>query len=302
VQRRIAVVFLVALLMILTGCAMPEGVDGDVGDDWKQMAAPTGFEPVAEACHAGGFADVGLRSAYEAVPCAETHRTETVAVGTFTGEAATAAAPPKKGSAGAREAYASCDEEATAYVGGSWHTARLWLGVVQPSAAAWTGGARWYRCDLLEISSVEDDGDLVARTGTLRDALRVPDSPLLLTCYAVAVDSSGAIDTMPGAACTDTHNAEFVGVWTAPDTLAYPVAGDDWAEFHVGCRTLIAEFVGVPDDKNLEFRTGVVSLPGGQDVWAAGDRAVRCYLWVDGAKLTGSLKGKGDKALPIQYK
>ena len=50
--------------------------------------------------------------------------------------------------------------------------------------------------------------------------------------------------------------------------------------------------MGVPDDADLEFRTGVVSLPGGPDVWAAGDHAVRCYLWLDAAKLTTSLKGK----------
>jgi hypothetical protein len=59
--------------------------------------------------------------------------------------------------------------------------------------------------------------------------------------------------------------------------------------------------VGVPVDANLEFRTGVVSLPGGPDVWAAGDRGVRCYLWLDAAKLTASLKGKGPKAMPVQY-
>jgi hypothetical protein len=52
---------------------------------------------------------------------------------------------------------------------------------------------------------------------------------------------------------------------------------------------------------DLEFRTGVVSLPGGEDVWAAGDHAVRCYLWLDSAKLTSSLKGRGVKALPVQY-
>ena len=29
---------------------------------------------------------------------------------------------------------------------------------------------------------------------------------------------------------------------------------------------------------------------------------VRCYLWLDGVKLTSTLKGKGTKSLPIQYK
>ena len=46
-------------------------------------------------------------------------------------------------------------------------------------------------------------------------------SDLLLTCYAVAMDSSGAITGMPGVACSAKHNAEFVGVWYAKN-LVYP--------------------------------------------------------------------------------
>jgi hypothetical protein len=65
---------------------------------------------------------------------------------------------------------------------------------------------------------------------------------------------------------------------------------------------MIAKFVGVPDDDDLQFRSGVVSLPGGDDVWAQGDHGVRCYLWLDGSALTSSLKGKGVAGLPIQYK
>jgi hypothetical protein len=106
---------------------------------------------------------------------------------------------------------------------------------------------------------------------------------------------------MPAKPCDQPHNAQFAGVWTAPTDAGYPRADADWARFHVGCRGVIAEFVRVPNDKNLEFRTGVVSLPGGEDVWAAGDRAVRCYLWVAGASFTGSVQGKGEQALPIQY-
>jgi hypothetical protein len=197
-------------------------------------------------------------------------------------------------------AYQDCDTKTTEYVGAAWRTGRLWIGVVQPSPQAWTGGARWYRCEVIEISSIEDDGGLVQRTGSLRDALASSASPLRLTCYAIKLDAKGAIDTMPAVSCVTTHNAEFVGVWFAGD-VPYPEAGGDWTTFHNGCRKLIAAYVKVPVDANLEFRTGVVSLPGGPDVWAAGDHAVRCYLWLDAAKLTTSLKGKGPKALPVQY-
>ena len=225
----VAAALAIVLTAILAGCGAPAGVDGDLTDGWSAMAAPTGFTPPAGACHASGFDEVGTRSAYEQVDCDQAHRTETVAVGAFTGDLATAAAPPASGSAGARAAYQDCDARAVAFVGADWRTARLWLGVVQPSPAAWTGGARWYRCDLVEVTSIEDDGDLVDRTGSLRSALTDRASPLRLTCYGIQLDAAGSIDTMPRRSCTAVHNAEFVGVWTAGE-LPYPRTGAPWPQ------------------------------------------------------------------------
>jgi hypothetical protein len=285
---------------LLAGCGNPGNVDGLLVDDWAPVAAPTGFTPLAGVCHLAAFADVGTRETYETVDCDAQHRTETVYVGVYPTAAAGSPEPPTKGSAGAVAAYQECDTRTSSYVGAPWRTGRLWIGVVQPSAKAWAGGARWYRCEVIEISSIEDDGGLVQRSGSLRDTLASSASPLRLTCYAIKLDTAGAIDTMPAASCVTRHNAEFVGVWDA-GKLPYPSAGTQWTKFHDGCRKLIATYVGVPDDANLEFRTGVVSLPGGPDVWAAGDHEVRCYLWLDAAKLTTSLKGKGAKSLPVQY-
>ncbi|HET6529816.1 MAG TPA: septum formation family protein [Actinoplanes sp.] len=300
-RTRLAVtVGLSALVASMAGCGNPGGVDGNLVNNWAAIGAPTGFTPAAETCHLANYTVAGTRDTYEEVDCAFKHRTETVHVGAYPDPAAEADAPPAAGSAGARAAYRICDAETTEFVGAPWRTGRLWIGVTHPSPAAWTGGARWFRCEVLEISSIEDDGGLVLRTGSLRDALTDDTSPLRLACYAVQLAADGAIGTMPATSCAREHNAEFVGVWTAKD-LPYPAKDGDWATFHDGCRTLIASYVGVPDDADLQYRTGVVSLPGGEDVWALGDRGVRCYLWLDGAKLTASLKGKGAKALPIQY-
>jgi hypothetical protein len=288
-------------LLLLTGCGNPSGVDGNLVDGWAAIGTPTGFTPVADTCHLANFAVVGTRAAYEEVDCELKHRTETVFVGEYPSPAADAAAPPTEGSAGARAAYRVCDAQTSAYVGAPWRTGRLWIGVAHPSPAAWTGGARWFRCEVLEISSIEDDGGLVMRLGSLKDALKQSSSELRLTCYAIQLDSAGAISTMPAASCGATHNAEFVGVWQAAG-LPYPKTDKQWAAYHDGCRKLIATYTRVPDDADLQYRTGVVSLPGGEDVWALGDRGVRCYLWLDGASLTGSLKGKGPTALPVQYK
>jgi Septum formation len=287
-------------LALTGGCGNPAGVDGDLTNGWAAMGVPTGFTPAAQTCHLANFATAGARTTYEEVDCQLKHRTETAYVGTYASPAADAAAPPAPDSAGARAAYQVCDARTAAYVGGPWRTARLWIGVTQPTAAAWAGGARWYRCEVLVSSSVEDDGGLVQRVGSLRGALREPASSLLLTCYNVLLDKAGKIDTMPGAPCSAKHNAEFVGIWDAGSRV-HPETAQEWDKFHDGCRARIASYVGVPDDSDLQYRAGVISLPGGDDVWALGDRGVRCYLWLDATTLTATLKGKGSKAMPVQY-
>ena len=288
-------------VLLAGGCGNAGGVDGNLVNNWNMIGAPAGFTPTAETCHLANFSMVGSRDTYDEVDCELKHRTETVYVGTFEDPAAQADEPPAADSAGARAAYKICDKETAAFVGGPWRTGRLWVGVTHPSPAAWTGGARWFRCEVLEISSIEDDGGLVMRLGSLKGALAPSGSSLRLTCYAIQLDSAGAIDTMPAAGCRSGHNAEFVGIWKAAN-LDYPSEDAQWAKFHDGCRELIATYVDVPDDKDLQYRTGVVSLPGGEDVWALGDRGVRCYMWLDGADLTKSLKGVGTKGLPVQYK
>lgn len=290
------------LLVLLTACGNPGGVDGDLTNRWAAMPAPTGFVPAAATCHLGTFTSIGTRAGYDEVDCALNHRTETVYVGDYPTPAADADAPPLDGSAAARAAYRTCDVKTTEYVGGQWRSARLWIGVTHPSAVAWSGGSRWFRCDVVEISSIEDDSELAERIGTVKDAVAQGASPLLLTCYAIQIDAKGAIGSMPPASCAAAHNAEFAGIWYAGATAAYPTTDSQWAGFHTGCRELIASYVGVPDDTDLQYRTGVVSLPGGRDVWAQGDHAVRCYLWLDGATLTSSLRDKGASALPVQFK
>jgi hypothetical protein len=299
-RRPVAAALSLLTLAVLAGCGNPAGVDGDLTDGWAAIGAPIGFTPGAETCHLANFAVSGPRDTYEEVDCKLKHRTETVHVGAYPSPAADASDPPAPDSAGTQAVYRICDAKTTEYVGGPWRTARLWIGVTQPTRAAWSGGARWYRCEVLVSSSVEDDGGLVQRVGTLRNALLEPVSPLLLTCYGVLLDKNGKIGTMPAAPCSARHNAEFVGVWDARN-LGYPDTAKEWDRFHAGCRSLIAAYVKVPDNDDLQFRAGVISLPGGKDVWELGDRGVRCYLWRDAASLTASLKGAGAKAMPVQY-
>src|SRR3954452_24173248 len=127
----VAAALAAVLAVALAGCGAPDGTDGDLVNGWSAMVPATGFVPPVEACHAAGFSRVQARSAYEQVDCDEPHRTETIAVAAFTGEAAAAAAPPATGTPASQGAYGDCDAQAQAFAGGDWRTARLWLGVVQ---------------------------------------------------------------------------------------------------------------------------------------------------------------------------
>ncbi|GGJ97479.1 hypothetical protein GCM10010123_29390 [Pilimelia anulata] len=298
VGRALRAALVPALLGALAACGTgrPPGIDGVLADEWPDLPELTTFTPRDETCHAA-FAESGPRAAYEPVDCDKPHKTETIHVGGFTGTAAEAKSPPTTSSAAYRGAYATCDKEATKFLGKDFRYGRLWLGVTVPSSPGWAGGARWYRCELGEVANVEDFGDLINRSGTLADGLATA-SPLDLGCYRVTASAAGAITKMTPVACTGRHNSEFVGVFTAPAALAYPTTGPDWERMHTRCRAVVATYVKVPNDANLRYRTGTVAVPNTEEDWEAGNRGVRCYLYVNTGKFTESLKGAGVKGLP----
>jgi len=300
-MRGAAAVVLGGLLAaLLTGCGNPGGVDGQIADDWALASAPELFVPTAGVCHPGAHDPSGPLVGYQPVDCAAEHLGETAFVGTFTGDPAVATAPPTADSPARRSAYAACDKEAAGYLGADFRQGRLWMGVVVPSAAGWAGGARWFRCDLYQVPTVEDHDDPVARTSSLQGALADPASPLALGCYQVKATASGAIGAMSPIACDKAHNSEFAGVYAAAPAVRFPRSDADWQRLHNGCRAVVADYVKVPNDGELQFRTGTVAVPATEVDWAAGDRGVRCYLYLKDAKFTRSLEGAGAKALPAQ--
>ncbi|GGM30162.1 septum formation family protein [Micromonospora yangpuensis] len=284
----------VVATLVLTGCAATSGLDADLTDDWAALAPPVPFTPAAATCHEADFTEVVSLTAYQPVDCAGAHRVETAHVGTFPADRPR----PPTGSAQLRTAFADCDTRATGYVGHEWRGARLRLGVAIPSPDGWSGGARWYRCDLTEVTTVEAGAGTVLRTGSLRGALRGP-SPLKLGCQQAATGRGGGVSTLSPVSCDKRHNAEYVGVWAAPDR-PYPARDAEWAPFYTGCRTVLARYVGVPDDIRLTVRSGVVVRPPAAGRWRAGDRGVRCYLWLSHRTTTGSLAGAGPAGLPVR--
>lgn len=160
-----------AVAVLLVGCGAPHGLDGDLTDDWAALAAPGAFTPVAEVCHEADFADAVSLAAYAPVDCATPHRVETVHVGTFPAERKE---PPPVASPELRTAFADCDKRANGYVGDNWRAGRLRLAVAVPTGAGWAAGSRWYRCDLMEVTTAEAGAKVVTRSGSLRNALRPP--------------------------------------------------------------------------------------------------------------------------------
>ncbi|WBB71542.1 septum formation family protein [Micromonospora sp. WMMD1128] len=283
-----------AAVLALGGCQAPAGVDRDLTDEWPAFAAPVGFVPETDVCHPT-VADVGYLSGYQPVDCAAEHRAETLHVGTLTGPEADRSAPPRAGSAGIRAAHAECARQVTRAVGGDWRSGRLQLSVVFPSALAWSGGARWYRCDVAEVSDL-DEGNVTARTGSLRGALK-RGSPLALACFNPKL-SKDEVQAMRPVACTAKHHAEFVGIYQAPD-IPYAEFQRTSLRAHKACRGLIAKYAKLPDDNNLQYRAGTIIYHPFEQQWRDGDRGVQCFLWVSDRTLTRSVRGAGGKALPI---
>lgn len=282
-------------VLALAGCGAPGGADGNLTDDWPGFGPAKGFVPENGACHTI-VQDVGYLSGYNPVGCTEPHRAETLYVGTLTGADAGRGTPPRAGSNGMRTARAECDRQVSKAVGADWRSGRVMVSVVFPSALAWTGGARWFRCDAAEVASL-DDISVIAREASLKNALK-PGSPLAHGCFNPKL-SKDDIEEMRPVACTAKHHAEFVGIYQAPD-ITYAEFGRTSLRAHKACRGLIAKYVKVPNNSDMQYRAGTIIYHPYEQEWKDGNRGVQCFLWLDDRTLTRSLKGAGTKGLPIQ--
>ncbi|MET8085749.1 septum formation family protein [Micromonospora sp. NPDC005237] len=280
--------------LALTGCGAPAGVDRDLIDDWPAPVVAQQFVPAAGVCHHSSQ-QVGFLSGYNPMECAESHRVETLHVGTLTGPGTERGTPPPPGSVGMRAAQAGCETEVNKAVGADWRSGRLGLAVVLPSPAAWAGGARWYRCDVTEIASI-DDTAVDLRTGSLRGAL-TGASPLAYRCFNPKLDKD-KIEEMVAVSCTAKHHAEFVGIWQAPD-ISYAEFNRTTKRTHRACQSVTAKYAKVPDNSQLDFRAGTIYYQPYEQEWRNGNRGVQCFLWISDRDLTRSLKNAGTKGLPV---
>lgn len=285
----------VTAVLALAGCGAPGGVDRDLADDWPALPAAKAFVPETGTCHAT-LQDVGYLSGYNPIDCAAGHRSETLHVGTLTGADADRSTPPRAGSNGVRAARAECDRKVNAAVGADWRSGRLLLSVIFPSAQAWAGGARWFRCDVSEVTSL-DDGSITLHSGSLRGALK-RGSPLAFGCFNPKL-AKDDIEEMRPVACTAKHHAEFVGVYQFPQ-VSYAQFQSSSVRAHKACRSLIAKYAKVPDNSDMQYRAGTIIYHPLEEEWKDGNRGVQCFLWLSDRTLSRSVKGAGSKGLPIR--
>ncbi|WP_434741407.1 septum formation family protein [Micromonospora sp. SH-82] len=289
----VASVVLVAVL--LAGCGVAGDLDRDLTDGWGSLGTAQPFTPRAGECHPDAE-PLGHLSTYRPVDCALAHLVETFHVGTFTGEPAGRAVPPRVGSAQMRPAFTECDRRAGEFVGGDWRDSRLSVQVTPPSPRGWAGGSRWFRCDLFVLDEVAGPNGAsdraVQHSGTLRSVLS-RDSPLRLTCFDE--DEGSRLRPEP---CAGPHRFEYVGTWTTSERQ-WTRAADDEEALHARCREMIAEYAGVPVDERLRYRTGSAFRLPSREAWSRGDRGVRCFYWSGGRPLSDSIRAGGTAVLPV---
>lgn len=295
VATRLAVGF---LLSLVAAC----GQRVSLTDEWPVLPEPTMRVPTAGTCYhitAAVQADGVSYNLMHSVPdCADEHKAETIYVGQFEGEDAARPTPPPDDGPAVRRAYQRCAGAANDFLGGEWHTARVWLRVFVPNTLAWQGGARWFCCDLFEVSGGYNI--VKERAGSMRDGLR-GSRPLAISCANDSGDSPDSVSSLHYVACADRHTAEFVGIYV-PSQADLAAGGEDAVEDRIfdGCWNLADKYLGVRPGQEPE-ELGVFFWDFEQDR-ARGDRTVRCFLGVfDQRKpIAGgaTLKGLGSRPVP----
>ncbi|GIG58705.1 hypothetical protein Lfu02_30770 [Longispora fulva] len=220
------------------------------------------------------------------VKCAEPHEMETVYVGVYSTNWTE--------ETGDKEMGEICASRADDYLGGRHQAHRIGLNSYVQAADEMSGKARWFACDVAEIGSAAFPA-LVTRKSSLRGALATP-GPLAITC-----GDKVAKDYVYRGDCSAPHDLEFAGLFS--------VASDYHPESRVeldkvvsaGCQKSVTDFLGW-DQRTFEENRSLDVTSWGPSVRTVGrGRATyRCFVTtLDNKKLTASVKGLGDKPVPL---
>jgi hypothetical protein len=282
-MRRLAAALGFFLILALAGCA-----SSDITDGWHMMAAAQQFRPAAGTCHESAVLEGATsdKTGYRPVPCTGPHMSETVAV--FDLAPADAATTDKA----LAKAWSECSKRATAFLAGDWRTGWTAILPMLPSAEGWSGGARWARCDVVEVAGL--DRLVVSRKGTMKGALKL-GGKLRLSCANPTINNDDVLTGVKAVPCSTAHHAEFAGLFVTKKK--------NWTDLTLadkdkGCYPVIAKFAGVPSS-DVQYRAGWVIIPPLESEWQRGDHAIRCFLWLDDRTATGSYRKAGTGKLSL---
>ncbi|MEV0731729.1 septum formation family protein [Polymorphospora sp. NPDC050346] len=290
--RRLLAALAAGLALAVTGCGNPAGVDGLLTDDWAALPEPAVVVPAVGECHPYAMRQDAPAADYRPVDCGTRHQAETLHVGQFD---AGVTATPQLGDPAMVAAFATCDGKAREWLGADWRTARLDLRAIVPTPPAWQGGARWFRCDVVERIAL-DDPRPVNREGSLQGALKT-DSELRLGCFRHRLRPGRWTDKLEPVACQETHHSEFAGVHMVADQSREEAFGDD--RMRDGCYRVIAKYTDVPVG-DVRRRVRAIVLPPEEPEWRAGDRGVKCLLFFgDDFPVNRSMRDAGTGVLRL---
>jgi hypothetical protein len=292
-MRRFVVVAVIAVTsaLALSACSMPAGIDGNLVNNWAAAPAPTAAVPIVGDC----YNDDGTNMIDNLpVSCTTSHVIDVAYVGTFSGADASRVTPPAFGSPQQRAAYAKCQAPAATFLGADWHSGLLQLSVSLPDEDAWTGGARWFRCDVSMLDY--PDGFPKSYSIALRNSLKTTTAASL-KCVTWK-DHKTYITDIVKSSCSKPFNGEYAGFFTAPNT-AYPTNEKKRSQIQQdGCEGVVAHYLGFSGHSDQSFYVGWVNMPFDEDRWNSGDRTIRCFAAADTSdgKFTASVKGiRGNK-------
>ena len=301
-RRAVAASIALSVVFALAGCGgRPAGTDGDLTNGWPAMPQARVSVPVVGACYPGQYTAPGRivrvwSTDVNTVDCATSHYSETAFVGTFSGADAQRSAVPDADGPAMPAVYDQCGKGVAGYLGGDPHSAMVRIEVELPTNAAWRGGARWFRCDLVHLS------DPFGSNWVSHDSLKGDLTGARVSAYAcvdTTEDSGHQIQTTRVAQCASPHAAEFAGTFTAANV---PFPADKAARDKMlenGCTPVVAAFLGYQSVSQWRNQAvGWWALGWDEDAWKLGNRTTQCfaYAYTKSGKFVGSVKGIKDQA------
>ncbi|WP_412540767.1 septum formation family protein [Longispora sp. K20-0274] len=232
-------------------------------------------------------ADKGFPETYDGtrVKCTFAHEMETIYVGVYSSGWTEAE--------GDGQVNEICEDRAAEFLGGPRHVARIGLTYYVEEAGG--SAKRWFSCELAEINTAKQ-AKLVPRMSTLRGAGANPGQ-LAITC-ADHADK----DILYLSDCARGHDLEFAGLYTAGKDLDHGTDDELRKAVSAGCEKTVSDYLGW-DTRKFEAAEVLDFTYWGATTTttlAHSTHAYRCFVaTVDNKKLTASVKGLGDKPVPL---